>query len=122
MLVKIITPNVYGIARKNGKSTIIFIPGINKISGEDWEEIKANPGIKKRIENKTIEIVDDREDVESSETLKNHNSQKAIELVTQTLDKNLLEKWKELETRTTVLKAIDKQLGLLELKKEDDGS
>lgn len=129
MFVKYNKANVLGVAGVN--ETVIFKPGVNEVSKESWEKIIEDPSIKQKISagflvvmhhrdhevqkaQLSIEPSVAREELEVDETLDKLNAHEAASIIETTFDFELLQKWKALEERKGVLKAIDKQLDIIE--------
>jgi hypothetical protein len=118
-----------------------LIPGVNEVHEKFWDEIKTNPGVKKRLDLGFIELVECKKaqpavdekgkksepveetkaEGEGASILEELKSADAIAVVKETLDFDKLKEWKGIESRKGVLKAIDDQIELLEVpeKKEE---
>lgn len=117
--------------------SVRFMPGINKITQEQWDEIKDHPLLPFRFEEDHLEwlkgkgpddCVDEEEGVESegeeieekelsemaNDVLSEYKPKEAKDLVKNTFDVDLLKSWKETEERGAVLKVIDQQIEKLE--------
>lgn len=108
----------------------VLVPGINDIPDEEWAALKENPTIKRFLEEdddghcvlvvKTQPKKGDKTAGKGGETpdlLNEMTADQARKIVRQTLNKPLLERWKEADSRNTVIKIIDKQLAKLVVKK-----
>ncbi|SFP18568.1 hypothetical protein [Salibacterium halotolerans] len=108
-----------------------LLPGTNEISTAEWKRFSGHPIAKRLIEKDEVvtfekessegEAGDDTEGVQSVTEI---NANPAIDLIRDTFEPELLEKWKQEEeegdSRKTVIDAIDKQLA--ELNGEGDGN
>ena len=106
---------------KNLKTTLLIIggvkmlPGINEVEPEFFEKHKKDFNFFKA--NKFLEVVK-KQSVGSKisksnpdkSVLESMNSGEAVDLIEETVNSELLEKWNESESRKTVKKAIKKQL------------
>jgi hypothetical protein len=97
-----------------------LIPGINKVSDADWAKVKDHPKVKAYLADGTLKVVDGKADeIEPGsadaidETLSGLSEKKAIDLIDETVDENLLLSWKSGEKRGKVIKAIDEQLAAI---------
>ena len=84
------------------------IPGANEINSKDLKKFTCHPLIKPLIESGEIVLP------ESPNSLAGLSAEDAIELVKDTFSIEYLEKFKEGESRKTVLSAIDEQLKTLQ--------
>lgn len=109
------------IGLKTGK-IVSLLPGNTPISEANHEEIMENPNVVKLFESGILVLIKPEAVTQSSEELTpdeakremgegndlaQYNAKQAIALVGNTIDITLLRKWKEVETRVGVLKAID---------------
>lgn len=102
MLVKYNRPNIhdaYGVR---------FIPGVNDVSPDGWALCKKDSEIAKLLEDGVFEEFE--ESKEASKDLSTFVEKKAIALVKETYDLDLLKAWKETELRAKVFKAIESQI------------
>ena len=111
-------------------------PGWNEFPSDLWAKTKDHPGIKKMLAEKTIELLSEKvvitegrkkitkiigqDDEEVS--LKFFNEVKAIEILKGTLNRDILQRWMDEETRHKVKRALKKQIEPLlnNTKKEED--
>ena len=92
---------------------VTLVPGANDVDEQDFKDFSGHPIMKKVVESGEIEAlkkVGDNDGSGGAETTKDLNASDAIEMVKDTYDPSLLEKWKEDDDRKTVQDAIDKQL------------
>lgn len=124
-------PNIFRIG------PVRFIPGLNYLTQEQWDAIKDHPLLPARFElehlvwvegrspedyEEDLEVELESSDDEQSSGEDGHKKvavsalvstkkvKQAKELVRNTFDLELLEAWKEDETRSTVLQEIDEQI------------
>lgn len=110
-------------------------PGWNEFPREVWEQNKSNPGIKKMIADGKIELLAEKvvttvgkkkvtkiigqDDEEVS--LRDFSEVRALQIVKDTLDRDILQRWLDEETRHKVKRALSKQIKpLLNSEKEED--
>ena len=97
--------------------------GDNLIPEEDWNIVKELGAVKAMLKagdlivDKTEELVHDSD---SGFILSSMSAKKAIGLVENTIDRAKLIEWQEEETRSTVLKALDKKIDELTFHPEKD--
>lgn len=106
--------------------SIRLLPGLNEVSPKHWEEALGLPVVQHYVKTKVFEVVETPAPRGASKTqpvsevrLASLPEDKAVELVKQVLDRDLLLKWKADETRPTALDAIEEQLKLLQLSAEE---
>ena len=106
-----------------------FFPGLNRISEEQWDRMKAHPLLPARFDNGDLEFVSGKgpedwnvdaksavAEGEASEDALEENpllgiaAKKAIKLVSLTMNHHQLAGWKKTEKRKVVLEAINSQL------------
>lgn len=100
-------------------------PGVNDVPPEIWAKWRETPVMKSRLEaEKVIEPKAEEVEEQAPElpTLEKLSIAKACELVKQTFDVELLEKWIVDEKRERVLKALEKQLEAVEVKAKKEGA
>lgn len=111
-------------------------PGWNEFPKAVWDQNKDHPGIKHMLETGKIEIMNEKIEVKSGKktitkivgqtdeeiSLKLFSEVKAIQIAKGTLNRDILERWLDEETRHKVKKALKKQIEPLlnEEKSEDD--
>lgn len=127
MLIKNNEARVHHIGLRNPNpeeqnDSIRLLPGLNEVPAAQWKEAKEHPIIAHQIKVGVFEEVITPEEPEAPKgtpqseiRLVSLAEDKAVELVHQVLDRELLLKWKADETRPDALKAIEEQLKLLEL-------
>jgi hypothetical protein len=116
-------------------SDIPFLrPGWNEFPRQVWEQNKNHPGIQKMLEEKKIELMNDVVQVKVGKktvekiigqddeeiTLKYFSDSRAVEIVKGTLNRDILQRWMDEETRHKVKRAITKQIEPLLNKPEKD--
>lgn len=108
-------------------------PGWNEIPNELWEQNKGNPIIKHMLAKKTITIMPDVVTVTSGGKKKKvavgqsdvkirlrwFEEKRAVEIVKQTFNRDVLQRWEEEEQRPKVVKALKKQIEPLLPSEED---
>lgn len=123
MIVKYNHPGILVIGYK--QSSVRLMPEINEIESSVWDEVKNNPVIVQMLKDKKLEVISLKEEKkaedgkpvdDSKSTLDGFQYKKAVALVKNTVDRDLLKKWKSHEKRPSVLQAIDEQLGIVEVK------
>jgi hypothetical protein len=138
MLVRWNRTNVWSIGTGQMDGSVIqLIPGPNEITEDKWNLIKDNKVVKQRMETeiidpkrgkvKMLEIIkpskpesdEKSEDVEKSEDIEKLSidglsSKEAKEIIKETFNTKLLKTWQESESRSGVLKEIEKQLEKIE--------
>ena len=98
-----------------------LMPGTNDVSKDVWERAKKHPAIKSRIKDGKIVFNGAKpSDSEDLGPFEGKNAKDSIEVVEGTLDREVLKKWKDEETRVTVLKAIDAQIEKLTAPKDGE--
>ncbi len=95
---------------------VTFKPGINTIASKVWESISTHPKVKKYIKLGALVVKTKVDPVADDAELKDLGAKKAQELVRQTFDIELLNKWSETENRATVQKTIVAQLEEIEVR------
>lgn len=115
-----------------------FSPGINAITSDQWDAIKAHPALKERMAKKALvwhkgpagkdafpdtttkakggEILPEPETA-SPEVLSELSPKEAHAVVVGTLDVNVLKAWDEVEKRRAVKTSIKEQIKLIESQK-----
>lgn len=91
---------------------VTVIPGANTLTGAEAKAFTKHPIIKTLIKNG--EIVVPEGEADDVKTLAGLKADEAIALVKDTHSVEFLEQFKEDETRTTVLAAVDEQLATLQ--------
>jgi hypothetical protein len=104
------------------RNYVTLLTGINEIRDSEYSVIR--PHIKRDIELKNLEILHEKTQSMPGKKQKNANSLKdipykrAIELVKETFSPETLNLWLAIETRESVLKAVNLRMDELELKRE----
>ena len=123
-------------------SVVQFIPGPNSLTAEQWDCIKKHPEIKLRMEQdiidekrgkiKRLELIGSKEapkgDIDQGDSdegqgdedqdkgvlLSDMGVKKAVALIAETFNTELLREWQEVATRKKVISAIEKQFKAIE--------
>jgi hypothetical protein len=115
-------------------------PGWNEFPKDVWEQNKNHPSIKQMLKDGKLQIMDDQVVVkaksESGKIAKKKiavgtydkkmkllwfDEKRAVEIIKDTYNRDLLKRWTDEETRSRVKKALDKQIKpLLHSDKEED--
>lgn len=110
-------------------------PGWNEFPKHVWEQNRDHPGIKKMIKDKMIQVMSDvvsvkvgkktiklaigQDDKELS--LQDFSAERAAEIVKQTWNRDMLQRWLDEETRHKVKRTLTKQIKpLLNESKDED--
>jgi hypothetical protein len=86
---------------------VMLIPGANQLESEDFKKFSSHPIMKSLIEKEEIVAH------EKAKSIKELHAEEAINLVKDTFTPSLLEEWKTVEKRKTVLDAIAEQLDVI---------
>lgn len=102
---------------------VILIPGLNIVPAE----LQEDPNFKEMVKCGRLEVVGTKVDVSGVPDLESLSPKKALDLVSATLDRDLLKKMEETEAagknRTSVLNAITAQIDKVTNKKApEEGS
>lgn len=118
-----------GMAGLEGMS-VVLRPGLNTVKSDEWNQVKDTPDVKARLKANQLEIVEDdakksgkkdeSKDSSGAQDIGSLNVDKAKALIADTYSVKQLNAWKEPETRSGVIKAIDAQLEKIE--KERSGT
>jgi hypothetical protein len=92
---------------------VVIVPGTNDLDEKDIKKIRAHPLFNSYEEDGIIVIK------EGTKSTKNLNVKEAVNLIQDTYIVKTLEKWKEADSRVTIQKAIDEQIELLTVDKEE---
>jgi hypothetical protein len=110
-------------------------PGWNEFPSHVWEQNKDHPGIKAMLKNKKIELMSEKVQIKEGKKkitkivgpsdeevdLKLFAESRAIEIVKETLNRDILQRWLDEETRHKVKRALTKQIEpLLNNTKDED--
>jgi hypothetical protein len=97
-----------------GAGALILKPGKDDYNPTLWKNAMANPhlarALQHRIDTGTIVILNEAQETDS---LREYTVSKAAEIIGDTFDIPLLERWKENDTRKGVLRDIDEQIALI---------
>jgi len=126
LIVRYTRPNTFRIGPKR------FFPGINELTPDQWAAIKDHPLLPARFATGDLQWLDGKspddlkkekpskveskvesktpEKVEEKNPLADCNAKEAREIIDETLDVTLLEKWKAGEKRKAISVIIDKQI------------
>ena len=105
VIVKNNAPSLHGLA-----GICRLMPGANEVEDEAWEKVKDFRAVKRRLESGEYEVLQGK-----SDGIKGFTAKKAAELVKETYDMSLLEKWDSEETRPSVRKALKEQIEFMRL-------
>lgn len=94
-----------GGAGRQAKS-VRLLPGLNEVLASSWEAAKQNPVVQSLIRKGVFREVQ----LKQGSGIAQLSVADAVALVEKTLDRELLRSWKKLDTRSTVLEAIEKQI------------
>lgn len=129
MLIRNTTARIF--ATHLEKKLIALKPGVNDVDPNTWKALKALPVIGHALsEGELVEVGVPEAKAPSVESLKGFKPDDAIKLVKTTVDRELLERWIDGESRKKVLDALEAQLDAVALKgdepddnaDDDDGS
>lgn len=110
-------------------------PGWNEFPKDVWDQNKDHPGIKKMLASGKIELLAEKVTVtegrkkitkvigmdDEEVSIKLFSEARAIEIVKDTLNRDILQRWMDEENRSKVKRAIDKQIKpLLSTKSQED--
>lgn len=120
MIVSVNQPRVIHLSNK------ILVPGANQVDAKEFAEELKNPVVKKMVEDMVISF--DEKDLDGKSQDEKHLSKlqpkQAVDLIENTVEIELLEKWQNEDDRKQVQKAIEKQIEALksEAKRRSDNS
>ena len=120
MFIKYNAKNIYRVGN------VRLVPQMNDVDDSKWDAIKDHPHVQNKIQNGVIAVVSEKKKKESSADSSENNSLSSLstkdakKFVSDTLDIVTLEKWKEIETRKSVLKVIDTQIEILMTQDDED--
>lgn len=107
-------PKVHTIGYAYGKTagghgttglSIRLLPGINEVDAEKWALAKKHPIVQWQVDHEVFQEMGG-----SSAGLSSMSVPGAEDLISQTLDRDLLRKWAKTEKRASVLKALEAQI------------
>lgn len=114
--------NKLGVKGRVLTEVTVCVPGINHLKDDFWAEIKSNPDVKRRIEDRKVFVITEKDpDPKKAEEkgfateLAEMSSEEAEKVVKKCLNKPLLDKWRKEETRPRVLESVKDQLEELKL-------
>jgi hypothetical protein len=85
------------IATGVGGFKLMFKPGVNRISPDDWAKVKESAGVRHRLESRALVIREDDSKGEGKKgerfTLKSLGLQEQFDLVERTIDPDVLQTW-----------------------------
>jgi len=120
MLIKYDRPNVHVIgypvgAKNQAYSSIKLKPGLNEVDSKEWDKVKTDPEVLTFLEEEILVVLseEDKPVEKILPNLKDRKTKDAVDLIKNTMDPKLLEKWSKGEKRAGVLRAIDSQLSAL---------
>lgn len=90
-----------------------LLPGVNEIPDTKWTEAKKILVIRNLLDEGTLEEI-------GSKSLVSLAPNKAVNVVLETLDRDLLRDWRARDRRAKVVEAIDKQLAKLKIDPKKD--
>jgi len=113
MLVRYNKKNIYGILGFK------FMPGVNKVDGKKFAEMKTYPAFQFRLNKKILEVVDSENAPSKANEGKSAYADKSIKqmeaLIGEIYDRDLLAQIKTEDDRAGVHKAVDAQLEAIRL-------
>lgn len=96
-------------------------PGVNEMEEKVWIELAKTPVVKHHVAEGEIEVLElPRASPDSPVAIADLNVKEAVSLVKATFDKELLNRWAEVESRKQVLDALEKQMDALKLAPKDE--
>lgn len=122
MLIKNAAPRIVGFG-----GLFRLLPGVNEVDAASWEKVKDSTFSKWYLEQGLVEIIHEPKSngkiselsgdgsKNDSSAIKKLAAKKALEIIKETYDPALLNKWAQTETRKQVLKAIEDQAQSLKL-------
>jgi hypothetical protein len=110
-----LSPHGYGQTDGN-KPPLVLVPGINTISTQQYEVLKKDEIFIHRVQTGMYKV----DEKISGDSIAGLHEADAIDLVSETLDRNILRKWLVDEQRRTVREAIDAQLEKVKPEMKDD--
>lgn len=94
-----------------------LMPGLNEVDPDAWDAVKDLPAFAALLDDGTIEVLESKGGKQlKPKDIANIDEKKALELVSDTVDKKLLKEMQKYEKRAAVLEAIDEQLVLIDPK------
>lgn len=90
----------------DAKKDLLWKPGINAVSSEDWAVVSKYPEVQKLIKEGMLVVHSEK----AGEDLAKLSIEKACETVSNTLDLDLLSQWSKSEKRDAVKEAISSQV------------
>ena len=111
-----------------------LMPGWNEFPKHVWDQNKDHPSIQKMIKDKTIEVLHEEVTVKLGKksikrvigmddepiNLRDFSETRATQLVKETLNRDILQRWLDEETRHKVKRALTKQIEPLLNSKQDN--
>jgi len=127
-----------GLTEVQKPRLVVFKPGVNDVEDSDWEIIKKDPSIQRKLERDFLKVVSSVTENKSGSDLKSANKQveqnlkdgasdalsgfnarEAVDVIKRTFDLSKLEAYSKTEKRATVISAIESQIKAIE---EQSGS
>lgn len=116
-------PNLYNITVPSTSKDIILIPGVNEVDPDDWAEVSKIRGVKRDLENGTLEVMNfQRDKADSSLDFDSGDStiarlskaEDAIAVIRRTNDAEILRGWQKGERRKLVLTELKNRIDYIE--------
>lgn len=134
MFIKYNRPNAHMIPGMNGTKIYRLMPGWNEFPSKVFKAYEKHPEIARFIEEGVIEVMDEKKVEKKGKrtvtkrigqddkplNLKDLTEAKAIAVVKETHNRDLLERWLDAETRTKVKRALEKQIKPLQNAKSEN--
>jgi len=128
-------PEKGDISVQGPKKIAVLRPGWNEFPANIWEQYKTHPSVKKMMEKGTLELLETKVVVmvkgkkvikkigsnDNKVKLTYFEEKKAISIVKDTYNRDILNRWLDEETRPKVIKAIQKQVEPLLPGDKEDG-
>ncbi len=110
MLIKNNKPNLRGFGDE-----LTLKPGVNDVPAEVWQKVVAKYGgnLQRLLDDGIVEVVEEAGAPIDAAGLATLTERKAVKLVKDTVDEDLLLTWHETEKRKPVVAAIEAQLDVL---------
>jgi hypothetical protein len=124
MLIRYTKNNIHALGSHDGKEIKWLTPGWNEFPSHIWKQYENDAEIKKMIADGAIELLADKVTVKEGRKtvtkvlgagdeelrIKDLPEPRAIELVKQTLNRGMLQRWDDEETRHKVKRALAAQI------------
>lgn len=132
MFINYTKPNCHTLATPDGKEFHHLRPGWQEFPKRIWDLYKDDPEIKRMVADGDIVLMAEKvQDGKKTKTigqddqpvdLKDLPIDKAIKIAKETLNRDLLQRWADEETRHKVKRILESQIKELTHQPEDDGS